>query len=226
MYMRDVEGFTGSYLSGLGGHPTTLADPLIGAFLTVWQAEEAEHARAIGRYLDAYGAVTGHSVAEAPPPPEPQVMWYQLGLSHLRGPVGGVVCTAHMVWGATNELLTMNGYRLLADQSADPTLVELLQRIAAQEARHFSFYLLQAEWRLAASPLARALVPRFLSTSWTPVGVGDGYKTTAEFNRVRDTLRTRPGAERLIDRMDRRIAALPGFDQLRIYRHAMRSAAA
>jgi hypothetical protein len=49
VYMRDVEGFTTRELSGLAGHPTTLADPLIRRFLTAWRAEEAEAPGAAGR---------------------------------------------------------------------------------------------------------------------------------------------------------------------------------
>lgn len=59
-----------------------------------------------------------------------------------------------MTWGPANDLLTVNGFRLLAARCGHPTHAELLKRIAAQEARHYSFYMLQAEWRLTASPLA------------------------------------------------------------------------
>jgi hypothetical protein len=129
-----------------------------------------------------------------------------------------------MAWGAANELLTMNGYRMLADQCDHPVLADLLRRIAAQESRHYSFYLLQAEWRLAASPLARFVLPRFLDGTWTPVGVGDGYKSADEFQRVLEVLNCRPESERIIDRMDRRFSRLPGFERLRIYRDAARTA--
>ena len=99
-------------------------------------------------------------------------------------------------------------------------LADLLRRIAAQESRHYSFYLLQAEWRLADSRLARTVIPRIMDGSWTPVGVGDGYKTSEEFQRVLAVLNARPESERIIDRMDRRFARLPGLERLRIYRTA------
>jgi hypothetical protein len=126
-----------------------------------------------------------------------------------------------MTWGAANELLTMNGYRMLAQESDDPVLTELLTRIAAQESRHYSFYLPQAEWRLAASPLARAAVTRLLRGSWTPVGVGDGYKTPAEFHTVLEHLIALPGSRSIVERMDARFAALPGLGRLRIYARAI-----
>jgi hypothetical protein len=111
---------------------------------------------------------------------------------------------------------------MLADQvGADhPMLADLLRRIAAQESRHYSFYLLQAEWRLADNRLARAVIPRIMDGSWTPVGVGDGYKTSEEFLRVLAVLNASPSSGKLIERMDRRFAQLPGLERLRIFRDA------
>ena len=226
VYMRDVEGFTDSYVAGIGAHRTTLADPLVRDFLAVWQAEEAVHSQAIDRFLQAYGEARGIAVAPPQPSPTPAIPRYERLLMHVGGPVGTLVAAAHMAWGAANELLTMNGYRILADQCNHPMLAQLLRRIAAQESRHYSFYLLQAEWRLADSRLARFVLPKILDGSWTPVGVGDGYKTAEEFQRVLTVLNSRPESERIIDRMDRRFAALPGFDRLRIYRQAATPAAA
>jgi hypothetical protein len=220
VYMRDVEGFTDSYVVGLAAHRTTLADPLVREFLDVWQVEEAAHSHAIARFLDAYAAARGVAVATVQPSPIRRIPWGERTLSRVGGPVGTVVAAAHMSWGAANELLTMNGYRLLAARCGDPVLAELLRRIAAQESRHYSFYLLQAEWRLAGSRLARFVLPRVLAGAWTPVGVGDGYKTTEEFRRVMAVLSARPEGQQVIDRMDRRFAALPGFTGLRIYRRA------
>lgn len=220
VYMRDVEGFTNSYVAGIGAHRTTLSDPIVAEFLTVWQGEEAVHSHAIARFLDAYATARGVTIPAPQPSPVPRIPLYERTLMHVGGPVGTLVAAAHMAWGAANELLTMNGYRMLADQCDHPMLSQLLRRIAAQEARHYSFYLLQAEWRLADSRLARLVLPKVLDGSWTPVGVGDGYKTVEEFQRVLAVLNARPDSERIIDRMDRRFAALPGFGRLRIYRHA------
>lgn len=220
VYMRDVEGFTDSYVAGIGAHRSTLADPLVRAFLAVWQAEEAEHSRAIATFLEHYGEARGIDIPTTAVSPTPRVPLYERAITHIGGPVGTLVAAAHMTWGAANELLTMNGYRMLADQVDHPMLADLLRRIAAQESRHYSFYLLQAEWRLADSRLARTVIARIMAGSWTPVGVGDGYKTSEEFERVLEVLNARPESERIIDRMDRRFAQLPGFDELRIYRRA------
>src|SRR5436190_448150 len=151
VYMRDVEGFTDRDLIGLTAHRTTLGDPLIHRFLPIWRAEEAGHAAALDRYLRTYGAATRIAIPDRQLPPPAAAPLRERVVATIGGPVGRVVAAAHMAWGAANELLTLNGYRLLADRCGDPVLSELLTRIAAQEARHYSFYLLQAEWRLAHS---------------------------------------------------------------------------
>lgn len=222
VYMRDVEGFTDSYVTGIGAHRTTLADPIIAAFVDVWQAEEAEHSAAIGRFLDHYATQRGVTVPSAQPSPASKIPAYEKIVARIGGPVGRLAAAAHMTWGAANELLTMNGYRMLAGQveTDHPMLADLLRRIAAQESRHYSFYLLQAEWRLASNRLARTVIPRIMDGSWTPVGVGDGYKTSEEFLRVLAVLNASPSSGKLIDRMDRRFAQLPGLERLHIFRDA------
>lgn len=218
VYMRDVEAFTNRYLAGLVAHPATLRDPLVARFLPVWQAEEAEHARALDRYLRAYGA--RRAVAVPAIQPAPPVGAGERWLVLATRPVGHVVTAAHMTWGAANELLTMTGYRLLARRSADPVLGELLLRIAAQESRHYGFYRLQAEWRLGRSRLARAVLRLLMRRAWTPVGVGDGFKRPEEFDRVLAFLAGTEDGQRAIATMDAAFGRLPGLHGSRIYASA------
>jgi rubrerythrin len=220
VYMRDVEGFTTRELSGLAGHPTTLADPLVRRFLDAWRAEEAEHARALDRFLQAYAAGRGVTLPAVQPAPDSAPPWSERLLVILTRPVGHVVTAAHMTWGALNELLTLTGYRLLAERCGHPLLTELLTRIAAQEARHYSFYLLQAEWRLANSRLARRALPALLRRTWTPVGVGGDYKQPIEFDRVLAYLAGGESGREAVAVMDRKIARLPGFADLAPYARA------
>jgi hypothetical protein len=221
VYMRDVEGFTDRDLVGLTAHRTTLGDPIIREFLDLWRHEESIHCQALGTFLERYTAATGTALPSRQHPPPAVAPLGERVIARTGGPVGRVVVTAHMAWGAANELLTLNGYKLLSDRCGHPVLSQLLGRIAAQEARHYSFYLLQAEWRLASSRLARWLLPRVLDGSWTPVGIGDGYKSREEFERVLAYLADGDEGSRVIRRMDRRFAALPGFGRLRIYRDAV-----
>jgi hypothetical protein len=220
VYMRDVEGFTDRDLVGLTAHRTTLGDPVIRRFLAVWRSEEAVHAQVVGRYLAAYASARGIDVPPRQEPPPGVAPRRERVVARIGGPVGRLVATAHMAWGAANELLTLHGYRILANRCGDPVLTTLLQRISAQEARHYSFYLLQAEWRLADSRLARWALPRVLDGTWTPVGIGDGYKSHEEFARVATYLGSGDDGRSMIARMDRRFAALPGFQRLRIFRDA------
>ena len=220
VYMRDVEGFTNRDLVGLTAHPATHADPLVAAFLEAWRAEEAEHARALDRFLTSYADARRVAVPSMQAPPPAVVPLTEQLLVQVTRPIGHVVTCAHMAWGAANELLTMNGYRLLARRTGHPLLQTLLTRIAAQEARHYSFYLLQAEWRLAASPLARVVLPRMLRRAWTPVGIGDGYKQPSEFQRVLRYLMDGAAGERAVRVMDRKFSSLPGFGGLHIYTRA------
>lgn len=213
VYMRDVEGFTTSYLDGLAGHPATLTDPLVAEFLEVWQREENAHSDALGTFLDLYSQRHGIAV-----PPRPDTASSpRLSERFLVGvtrPVGHVVTAAHMVWGALNELLTMNGYRLLATRLPGTELATILDRIAAQEARHYAFYRLQAQWRLESSRLARLVIPVVLRSSWTPVGVGAEFKSAEEFDRVFAYLTATPRAETLLARMDGAVGQLAGLEGL------------
>jgi len=217
VYMRDVEGFTNRPLVGFTAARATLSDPLISRFLDRWQTEEAVHSATLDRYLRAYAQRRCVDVPPTQPPPPPVAGAAERILASLPGPFGAVITTAHMVWGALNELLTLTGYRLLIRRTGDPVLHTLLTRIAAQESRHFSFYVRQAEWRLAANRLARTLLPRALSRAWTPVGVGDAYKPPRDFSRVVRYLLAVPSGRRAVARMDARIASLPGFEGLRLY---------
>lgn len=225
VYTRDVEGFTGRELVGFAGHPTTLSDPVIGSFLPTWRAEEEAHAHVVGRFLDLYREGTGEAIPERQAPPPSTVPLVERLAVQASRPVGHVVVAAHMVWGAVNELLTVNGYRLLARRCGHPVLAGVLRDIAAQESRHFAFYALQAEWRLADSALARRVVRRMLTRAWTPVGIGDGYKPQGDFDRLLRHLA--PGAEgvRAVRRMDGRVDRLPGLEGLGIYARAHAAAA-
>lgn len=220
VYMRDVEGFTDRDLVGLAGHPATLADPLINRFLDAWRAEEAEHARVLDRFLTTYATQRGAALPSRQAPPPAVVPLRERLLLGATRPVGHVIVAAHMAWGAANELLTLNGYRLLAERADHPVLTPLLGRIADQETRHYSFYRLQAEWRLDASGLARRLLHRILDRTWTPVGIGDGYKAPGEFDRVLAHLSGGEEGDRLVARLDAGFSRLPGFGDLRIFAEA------
>jgi hypothetical protein len=226
IYMRDVEGYTDRDPIGLSAHRTTLADEMVAEFLRMWRVEEAGHTQALVRYLDLYAARTGEPIpARATPPPSVAAPIEKI-IGAFGGPIGRTVTAAHMTWGAANEMLTVNGYRLLSTRCGEPVLAEMLARIASQEACHFSFYVLQAEWRLASSGLARVALRKMLERAWTPVGVGEGYKPPADFAFVMGYLSSGADGKRSLERMDDRISRLPGLEGLRIYRGSVPTTAA
>ncbi|MEY2471037.1 MAG: hypothetical protein QOK28_366 [Actinomycetota bacterium] len=222
VYMRDVEAFTNRYLTGLVAHPATLRDERVAQFLPIWQREEMEHARALDRYLQLVSQRCGVDVPDTQPaPPATDEKWQVL----VTRPIGHVVTAAHMTWGAANELLTMTGYRLLARRSTDPVLRELLLRIAAQESRHYSFYFLQAQFRLGESGLARYLLAKVMKRAWTPVGVGEGFKSRGEFDRVLAYLSADERGRRAVTKMDGTFSRLPGLAGVRIFAQTAQTAA-
>ena len=222
VYMRDVEGFTPT-LPRRARRPPHDARPIRSS------GRSSTCGRPRRRSTPAPSTASCRPTAPPPArrsrpqsvarPPEPSRL--RAGRRSRRRPGGTLVAAAHMTWGAANELLTMNGYRLLADQCDDPMLAELLRRIAAQESRHYSFYLLQAEWRLAASRLGPRRDPPASARPWTP---GRHRRRLQDRGGVppgaRGASPPRPESERIVDRMDRRFAALPGLERLRIYRQA------
>jgi hypothetical protein len=226
IYMRDVEGYTDRDPIGLSAHRTTLADDQVAAFLRMWREEEAGHTSALVRYLDRYAARTGAPLPSRASPPPSVAAPIEKVLGAFGGVVGRTIAAAHMTWGAANEMLTVNGYRLLSSRCGDPVLSEMLARIASQEARHFSFYVLQAEWRLADSGFARVALRKMLERAWTPVGVGEGYKPHDDFAFVMRYLSSGVDGARSLARMDVRIAQLPGFQGLKIFSDAVPAVAA
>jgi hypothetical protein len=114
-----------------------------------------------------------------------------------------------MAWGAVHECTTIHAYRRMSERNDHPILNELLRRIARDEARHFAFYMWQAEQRLARPNVAR-IVRGVMDRLYTPVGYShqpdalacwvSGFLFGDEQGRA---------AARLVDQT---IAKLPGFE--------------
>ena len=156
-YMGDTESHTILYMRDLlAGHSTR--DPEITAFLSAWVYEELCHGRAISRLLkevgrpeeeDRYTKVTAGSSARE---------FIEAALSHAAAYLSPRFIALHMTWGAINEATAAAAYQRMEQMTANPVLAKLINRMARQERRHFSFYWHQAQKRLEADRASRVLV--------------------------------------------------------------------
>ena len=206
-YMHDVELHTTCYLRDLlvtSAHD----DPEITTFLAMWAYEEYWHGEAIARVLRAHGEEAGRErVARTR---------RRLGRERAKtlSMLGGSVLTDHiatvsLAWGAVNEWTTQAGYLALARRAGHPVLADLVCRIAKQEGRHIDFYMSQAERRLARSAGARRITRYALARHWRPVG--SGVMDAAETRHLVAHLFAGADGAAAAERIDRRIASLPGL---------------
>lgn len=211
-YMHDVEFHTTCYLRDLlvtSAHD----DPEITTFLAMWAFEEYWHGEAIAAVLTRHSEPAGRSRIAA--------TRRRVGRERVKtlSMMAGSALTDHvatvaLAWGAVNEWTTQAGYVGLARRSGHPVLAELVRRIARQEGRHIDFYMSAAGRRLETSATARRLTRWALEHHWSPVG--SGLMPAAETRHlVRHLLGDEAGRE-AVERIDRRIASLPGMDGLAI----------
>ena len=213
-YMMDIEGHTIVYLKGILS-TCAIQDPDTTAFLSCWAYEEHFHSRTLKQFLEACGvSVSPMREAEV----QKQASWREwletMGASlicqlsrHFHG--------VYLTWGAISELTTLEGYGVLASRTANPLLAEILQRLAKDERRHFSFYYNKAKTELQ-HPRAQWLTKFVLRHFWMPVG--EGVKPDSEVEWIgRYILGDVKGGE-IASRIDATIGKLPGmswFDGLR-----------
>ncbi len=216
-YMQDVESHTVIFPRTFFSQ-RALEDKHVGPFLICWLYEEGMHGRALARFLDC----AGHPVRAR-----------TAGRTTLRDRVDRAVTkmlssgwndflALHMAWGAMHECTTIQAYRRLIARNDHPILNELLQRIVRDEARHYAFYMWQAEERLAAPRVAK-IVRTIMSRFYTPVGAShqpdalarwvsgflfDGEDGKAAAQHVDASIGTLPGlagVNLLCDWLDRKV---------------------
>lgn len=222
-YMGDTESHTIIYMRDLlAGHSTR--DPEITSFLSAWVYEELCHGRAISRLLaesgrpeeaDRYTRVTeGSSLREI----------VEAALSQGAAYLTPRFIALHMTWGAINEATAAAAYQTLERRTANPVLAKLLNRMARQERRHFSFYWHQAKKRMENDRIARALVSFGIKHFWTPVGSGVGGGDNMGFLAAH----LFPDEETMVPlkQAERSIQDLPGMEWFTMLTTASRQAAA
>ena len=210
VYMRDVEFFTDIYYKELRRTPTG-KDPIIRKFMDRWSIEGNQHAELLNQFLNEAGIPTSEkwqAEAKAKIPWRYTVESYVL--DHAVRPFGKYFHAAHMVWGAINEITTLQAYRRLSDLARHPVLKTLLTAIIQEESLHSSFYWNVSRVKLNQAKFSRDLARFIIDRFWTPVG--QGAKPAYETNYVIATLfRGANGLEFFSRTVADRIARLPGF---------------
>lgn len=201
-YMQDVESHTVVFPRTIFSQ-RAVDDEIIGTFLICWLYEEGMHGRALAKFL----ACAGHPVTTRPK--RTTVMDHvDRMLTTLLAAAWKDFLALHMTWGAVHECTTIHAYQRMMQCNHHPVLNELLRRIVSDEARHFSFYMWQAEQRLAR-PRTRRIVRAIMDRLYVPVGANHQPDELARW--VSGYLFDGEDGRAAARRVDRTIAKLPGF---------------
>ena len=176
-----------------------------------WGVEESEHGDLLNRFLEEAGVQTSGDWREEAKNNIPLRYTVENYVSSMvTNCFGHLFSGAHMVWGAINEMTTLQGYRRLWQMADHPVLETVLRTIAREESAHSKFYWNIARLRLERSERGRALARFVIGKFWTPVG--QGTKPQAEVDYMISTLF---GGDDGVDFFDRRVGRkiemLPGF---------------
>ena len=235
-YMMDIETHTVIFLRDLLA--TRVAEePEITAFLACWAYEELWHGEALSRFLgEAKVSLPPDGALPCRDDAYPSRVARNAGIrraSRRRGRLTrvGLVATSrlskhlpatHMTWGAINELSTLTGYQRMVETTSHPVLADILTRIIRDERRHYSFYRLEAERRLAESVPARRLTRLALDRLWAMVGSGIRPQRETDFVMVH--LFGDSGGLETARRLDAVVDSLPGVGGLRLFERARQEA--
>ncbi len=207
-YMQDVESHTVVFPRTIFSQQA-VNDEIIGTFLICWLYEEGMHGRALARFLDC----AGHPVPARTRQRTTLMDHVDRTLTTVMAAAWKDFLALHMAWGAVHECTTIHAYRRLIALNDHPVLNELLRRIVYDEARHFSFYMWQAEQRLAR-PRVQRIVRAIMDRLYVPVGASHQPDKLACWVSAAlfDGREGRAAAERV----DRAISNLPGFADARL----------
>jgi rubrerythrin len=217
VYMLRIEAQTVFYARDLLNTRTAYL-PEVSSFLTAWLYEEERHSRIFKRFLAERGvrlAADDRTIVRRASARGARE-WLEATAARWVARTTKHFVAVHMVWGATQELSTLHAYERVAERCDHPLLVDLCQRIAKDERRHFAFYYNMAE-RLLEPRAAQTLTRFVLERWWEPVGMGVHAPEHVHF--MVDWFYGE--AEDKIRQMDRTIEKLPGLGGMRIYERAL-----
>jgi rubrerythrin len=232
VYMMDIESHTMVFLRDLLA-TRAVEDPRLTSFLAAWCYEELWHGEAFSRFLGEAG-VDVEPDRERPRWDDPYPSRVERNVvvrrslrahgyvSHIASLVGSAFSpdfpAVHMAWGAVNELSTRTAYERLIARTSNPVLADLLHRVVRDERRHYSFYRVEAERRLAASASARRLTRFALRRLWSIVGTG--VRPQAETDFVVVHLFGDADGLRAARAMDAAVDGFPGLRGLGLFERA------
>lgn len=207
-YMQDVESHTVVFPRTIFSQ-RAVDDEIVGTFLICWLYEEGMHGRALARFL----ASAGHPVQDRPRGRTTFMDHVDRTVTTLLAAAWKDFLAMHMAWGAVHECTTIHAYQRLVQRNDHPILNELLRRIIADEARHFSFYMWQAERRLA-KPRVQRMVRAIMNRLYAPVGTNHQPDELARW--VSGYLFDGEEGRAAAARVDRTISKLPGFSDAKL----------
>ena len=207
-YMQDVESHTVVFPRTIFSQ-RAVDDEMIGTFLICWLYEEGMHGRALAKFL----ACAGRPVQQRVNGRTTFRDHIDRTFTTLLAAVWRDFLALHMAWGAVHECTTIHAYQRLAQNNEHPVLNELLKRIIADEARHFSFYMWQAERRLA-TPAVQRRVRAIMDRFYAPVGTNHQPDELARW--VSAYLFDGEDGRTAAERVDRTISKLAGFEDARL----------
>ena len=207
-YMQDVESHTVVFPRTIFSQ-RAVDDEIVGTFLICWLYEEGMHGRALAKFLSC----AGHPIESREKGRTTFRDHIDRTLTTLLAAVWRDFLALHMAWGAVHECTTIHAYQRLVQSNNHPVLNELLRRIIADEARHFSFYMWQAERRLA-NPAVQRRVRAIMDRLYAPVGNDHQQDTLSRW--VSGYLFNGEEGRSAAERVDRTISKLPGFEDARL----------
>jgi hypothetical protein len=213
-YMTDVEYHTVCYTRDLLTTPSH-KEADMSSFMTMWNREEFWHGEALATVLGIHGITVDFDEIKAG---RLKLGWKDR-LDPIKQSIAGKIVgndfvAVHMAWGAANELSAIQAYNRMAELEKNPTLAELLRRIAKQEARHVAFYTSQARDRLAKSKKAQVIARFALGKFWAPVG--SSIMERVEVQHVMNHLMSGPDGRKAARKIDAAIGGMPGLKGLTI----------
>jgi hypothetical protein len=213
-YMTDVEYHTVCYTRDLLTTPSH-KEAEVSSFMTMWNREEFWHGEALSTVLGIHGITVDFDEIKAG---RLKLGWKDR-LDPIKQSIAGKIVgndfvAVHMAWGAANELSAIQAYNRMAELEKNPTLAELLRRIAKQEARHVAFYTSQARDRLAKSKKAQVIARFALGKFWAPVG--SSIMERVEVQHVMNHLMSGPDGRKAARKIDAAIGGMPGLKGLTI----------